>query len=107
MDQEAFRPKNTIDHYFRLTYGKAIEASNQMKSFHLGLDDDIFLIGRPKVYTPDGFRDGIESLRMIGLDAFEVFYLNTEDAFSASHGAIRDTFTMIPSDDGQHIILCK
>ena len=124
---------------FRLTYGKEVLASNQMKSFHAGLDDEIYLIGSPTVYTTDGFKNGIEVLKMVGLDAFEVFYLNSVDGFKTSYGAVRhrghtkisknltflnlktakiskkyfvrplnrDTFTIIPSDDGQQVLMCK
>ena len=60
-----------------------------MKSFHAGLDDEIYLIGSPTVYTTDGFKNGIEVLKMVGLDAFEVFYLNSVDGFKTSYGAVR------------------
>ena len=90
-----------------MTYGKAIPASNQLKSFHVGYEDEDYAIGTPLIYTADGMSQGVESLKMNGLDEFEVFYLNVEDGLSASYGAIRDSFTIIPSDDGQHIILCK
>lgn len=90
-----------------MTYGKAIPASNQLKSFHVGYEDIIYAMGTPLVYTSDGFNHAVEALRMNGLDEFEVFYLNAEDGLSASYGAIRDSFTIIPSDDGLHIILCK
>ena len=92
------KEKKTI---FRLTYRGTIPAQAGIKHFSIGLEDDIFMVGNPIIWRPEGKRMGTEIFRMTKeLDGVEQFYMNED--FVASNGAIHEGYSL-----GKFLILTR
>ena len=86
---------------FRLTYRGTIPAQAGIKHFSIGLEDDIFMVGNPIIWRPEGKRMGTEIFRMTKeLDGVEQFYMNED--FVASNGAIHEGYSL-----GKFLILTR
>ena len=76
----------------------------------MGLDGDIFVTGNPVMANTElGIVMTTEILRLTPeLEKFENFYFfMDEDIFLAQAAAVHKEYTLVPSLDGDRILICK